>query len=223
MTFVETYKIVQNAEGQLNMDSFSAKGIIFSKLTQSPLLNTQISTTNQSVNTILNNSLNNIQSNTTNNLPILEGGWDLAVRKGEVVFFQVIFSLSQNDKVLNAFAVYNLTTDRYIQLNDKGNEIISGKVDLTSAGLRNETISNIDATITITSLTQLRIFLDNNVVAKYFNNPIIGETRVLADATGNILLGPAPPAMSPSQTPPSPNNSNIPQLNSFSGSTFLYP
>ena len=95
--------------------------------------------------------------------------------------------------MLNAFGIFNLKDTKYIQLNDKGTEIISGTVDLTSVGLKNETVSNIPATITITGLTQLRISLDKTITEQLLTDPIIGSTRFLADASGNMLIGPRPP------------------------------
>ena len=58
---LESYTISHSAAGQMNMDSFSAKGIIFSKLTSSPLLNDQNLNKTESINTLLNNSMNSIQ------------------------------------------------------------------------------------------------------------------------------------------------------------------
>ena len=146
------------------MDSFSAKGIIFSRLTQSPLLANQEVNNSQSVNSIMDNSINNSvpQPNFNQNLPFLEGGWELFVQKGEVNNFRMIFTLNQGGKVLDAFAIYNLKTDHFVQLNERGTEIMSGKVDFSSAGLKNVTLSNIDATISITSFTQLRVSLEGN-------------------------------------------------------------
>ena len=203
--FVTVYDIIQTVEGQLNMDSFSAKGIIFSRLTESPLLATQVVNNSQSVNTVLNNSNNNSvpQPNSNQNLPFLEGGWELFVQKGEVNNFRIIFTLNQGGKVLDAFAIYNLKTNRFVQLNEKGTEIISGKVDFSSAGLKNGTLTNIDATISITSFTQLRVSLEGNSTDQYLNAPLVGETRVLADANGNILIGPKPPPPSGTAPPPS--------------------
>lgn len=60
-------------------------------------------------------------------------------------------------------------------MNDKGTEIITGNIDLTSLGLKNATLFNIPAVITITGLTHLRISLDENIVKPYFTDPIIGN------------------------------------------------
>jgi hypothetical protein len=195
------------------MDSFTARGIIFTQLTQSPLLNDQNITNNtqqQQLTNLLNN--NSIQQNTSQSLPYLQGQWVMEVRKGELEFFRVIFTLIQNGKNLNAFAITNLTNTKYIQLNDKGTEIISGTVDLVSLGLKNETISNVEATITIIGLTQLRIALDKNSTGKYFTDPIVGITGLLADGSGNILIK---PKTSPSNQP---STAPIPQSNTFSKS-----
>ena len=216
--FLGSYTISQSAVGQMNMDTFSAKGIIFTQLTSSPLLNDQDLNKTESINTLLNNSMNSIQSNTNKALPVLNGQWAFEVNKGEVSFFRVLFTLSQNEKLVNAFALYNLSDTKYIQLNDKGTKIISGTVDLTSLGRNNETIKDIAATITISGLTTLRISLDTNIVGKFFKDTINGATRFFADGSGNILIQPAPPP----QRSPSVPSAPPPQGNSLSGSTFLF-
>jgi hypothetical protein len=205
--FMSNHDLFPYVEAQMNMDSFSAKGIIFSRLSESPLINMQDMNSSNPFNTITNTSdLNNTPSPTLNpssNLPFLEGGWDLIVNKGEVNVFRAIFTLNQGEKVFNAFAIHNLKSNRYVQLNYGGNEIISGTVDFTSAGLKNGTLSNVEATISLTGLTQLRISLDNNNTTQYLDAPIVGETRLLQDANGNILIGPRPsPPPPPAQQPP---------------------
>jgi hypothetical protein len=199
--------MIQSAAGQMNMDSFSAKGIIFSKLPSSPLLNNQNLNNTESITTFLNDSTTSDTSGKS--LPSLQGQWVFDVKKGEVDFFRAIFTLVQNNKIVNAFGISNLKDTKYIQLNDKGTEIISGTVDLTSVGLKNDTLSNIPATITITSLTKLRISLDTTITDQLLTDPIIGSTRFLADASGNILIGPRPP-------PP-----NSPQSNSLYDTTIF--
>ena len=127
--------IIQNVKAQINMDSFSAKGIIFTRLAQSHLINVQELNNSQAANDVTNNSnTNTIPPPTPNqNLPFLDRQWELLVLKGEVNSFHVIFSLvDNNDKIVNAFAIYNLESNRYVQLNDKGTEIISGTVDFSS-------------------------------------------------------------------------------------------
>ena len=172
----------------------------------------------ESINTLLNNSMNSNQSNTNNALPVLNGQWGFEVNKGEVSFFRVLFTLNQNEKMVNAFALYNLSDTKYIQLNDKGTKIISGTVDLTSLGRNNETIKDIAATITISGLTTLRISLDENLVGKFFKDTINGATRFFADGSGNILIQPAPPT----QRSPSVPSAPPPQGNPLSNSIFLF-
>jgi hypothetical protein len=181
------------------MNSFLARGIINIPLTHTPLLNDQQINNSKLVSDQLTNSNASMELDTNKNLPSLRGQWAFEVNKGEVKFFRVIFTIVQNDKIVNAFGLFNLTDTKYIQLNDKGTEIITGTVDLTSVGLKNETIFNIPATITITSLTQLRIALDQNIMQSYFTDPIIGATRLLTDASGNMIIGPRP-SPNPSQS-----------------------
>lgn len=200
--YIPCFNLVQYAEAQMNMNSFLARGIINIPLTHTPLLNDQQINNSKLVSDQLTNSNASMELDTNKNLPYLRGQWAFEVNKGEVKFFRVIFTIVQNDKIVNAFGLFNLTDTKYIQLNDKGTEIITGTVDLTSVGLKNETIFNIPATITITSLTQLRIALDQNIMQSYFTDPIIGATRLLTDASGNMIIGPRP---SPS----------LPQSNSF--------
>ena len=198
--FLGSFNIIQSVEGQMNIDSFSAKGIIFSKLLHSPLLDDQKSNVNQSINSSLNNSLNSIQKNTTKHIPIVEGGWELTVQRGEIDLFRAIFTLSKDGKILNVFALENLKNNKFVQINDQGTEIIPGTVDFTSVGLKNSTLSHVDTTVTITGLTQLRISLDKNMTGQYISDPIMGVTKVFVDASGNILVGPRPPPAPSTQT-----------------------
>ena len=50
--------------------------------------------------------------------------------------FPYDISLVDNNKIVNAFAIYNLKSNRYVQLNDQGTEIISGTVEFSSKGLK---------------------------------------------------------------------------------------
>ena len=149
-----------------------------------------------------NSSTTSLPSNVSKDLTLV-GEWGLEVTRGEVKHFRVVAALSQNIKVVNAFGIYNLEDSGYIQLNDRGIEIIRGTVDLVSAGLINETIRKIEANIAITDFTQLKITLDNNISGKYFNGPILGTVKGLADGNGDILIGPTPSPPSPSSPPPS--------------------
>ena len=190
----------------MNIDSFFAKGIIFSKLLHSPLLDNQESNDSKSIDSSLNNSLNSLQKNTTKDIPIIEGGWELTVQRGEVGLFRAIFTLSKDGKILNAFALQNLENNKFVQINDKGTEIIAGSIDFTSVGLKNATLSNVETTVTITGLTQLRISLDKNMTGQYLSDPIMGVTKVFVDASGNILVGPRPPPSPPPNSFPSSNS-----------------
>ena len=208
--FLGSFHIIQSVEGQMNIDSFSAKGIIYSKLLHTPLLDNQDTNDSHSINSILNNSSqNSLQTNTTNDNPTIQGGWELIVQRGEVGVFQAIFTLSKGDKVLNAFALQNLKNNKFVQINDQGTEIIPGTVDFTSAGLKNKTLSGVDVTVTLTGLTQLRISLDKNMTGQFLSDPLMGITKIFVDASGNILVGPRP-------APPS---QQTPQTNSFSSSS----
>ena len=217
--FIGCFISINTADGQANMDTFTARGIIFTQLTQSPLVNDPNSNESESINNLLTKSINSTQLNANTSPPILQGQWAFEVNKGEVSFFRVLFTLSQNGKLVNAFALYNLSDTRYIQLNDKGTEIITGTVDLTSLGKNNESIKDIDTTITINTLTRLRISLDENMVGKFFNESINGATRFLADGSGNIIIQPAPPASQRSSSNPS---TPLPQGNSFYGSNSFF-
>jgi hypothetical protein len=203
---------IQLAEGQKNMDSFTAKGSLFSKMSQTPLLDNENRSINESMlNPLLNNSSSSSQSsNITDNMFVLEGGWELVVKKGEVSLFRSILTLSKDNKIVNVFGIENLTNNRYIQINSQGSEIISGTVDFLSVGLKNATLSNVNAIITIKGITQLRISLDNSIVGEYINKQLIGHTRIFADGNGNILLGPKPasPLPPPTQNIPPPSQPN---------------
>lgn len=213
----ESFILIENANAQMNMDSFSARGIINIPITHTPLVNEKLSNNTQLVSDMLTNSNKVMELDSNENLPSFRGQWVMEVNKGEVEFFRVLFALIHNDKIINAFALFNLTDTKYVQLNDKGTEIITGTVDLTSKGLKNETIYDIPATITITGLTTLRILLDENIIQPFFTDPIIGSTRFLADASGNVIVQPAPPQRNPS-SPSSPPS----QGSSFLGSNFVF-
>jgi hypothetical protein len=209
-----SFEFVDPALAQMNLDTFSAKGIINIPISQTPLVNDETTNNTEVVSDTLTNSNKLRTSDTSNSLPFLRGQWAFEVHKGEVKFFRVLFTLIQNEKIVNAFAIFNLTNTKYIQLNDKGTEIISGTVDFTSVGLKNDTIFDIPATITITGLTQLRIMLDETNTKPFFTDPIIGETRYLVDGSGNIIIQPAPTQRNPSAP--------IPQENSLYGSNYFF-
>jgi hypothetical protein len=210
-----TTTIVKPVFGQFMMDSFSAKGIIATQLPENFDFGKQNMTSGSSDS--INKSISNMNSNSENNpnLPILKGEWVLEVKKGTPEVFRSIFAIVEDRKIVNAFAIYNLRDTPFIQLNDKGIEIIQGKVDFQSTGFKNETINNIDATITILGLSQIRITLDEISATKYFNdNPIVGQTKLLVDGSGNLLIGPAPPpSESRKQSPSSPGKNPLQQSN----------
>jgi hypothetical protein len=148
----------------------------------------------------------NNNSLTSNNQPvqhqpsILKGQWDLLVKKGNPENFKVLLTLIQDGKISNVFGIFNLRDTEYIQLNEKGSKIITGKVDFKSAGLRNATVNNVDAVISIQGFTQLRIDLDDTKTSHLFTkDPIFGVTKILVDGSGNILIGPPPPPPQPVQ------------------------
>ena len=165
--FLGSFHIIQSVEGQMNIDSFSAKGIIYSKLLHTPLLDNQDTNDSHSINSILNNSSqNSLQTNTTNDNPTIQGGWELIVQRGEVDVFQAIFTLSKGDKVLNAFALQNLKNNKFVQMNDQRSDN-PWNSRFYIAGLKNKTLSGVDVTVTLTGLTQLRISLDKNMTGQF--------------------------------------------------------
>ena len=192
--FLVNINIIQPVYGQFLMDSFSAKGVINTQLSDE--LDVGLDNSTIGLADTLNDKSNtpNNSNNNSSSLPVLKGEWILKVNKGSPDVFRAIFVLGKDGKIVNAYGIQNLRGTEYIQLNDKGTEIINGKVDLQSAGLKNETIKDIDATITILGLSQIRISLDKPSTYEYFKGePIVGQTRLLVDGSQNILIGPPPP------------------------------
>lgn len=154
----------------------------------------------------INNLISDNDVNRSNELPtsqpiddliserfVLNGEWILIVNKGDPENFKVIFTLFRDGKIVNAFGIYNLKDTGYIQLNNEGTKIISGKVDFQSAGLRNETIKDVDATVSLIGLKMIKITLDKSKTFEYFKGkPLVGTTKLFLDGIGNMLLGPSP-------------------------------
>jgi hypothetical protein len=139
--------------------------------------------------------------------PVIQGEWEMKVQKGDPENFKVLLALVKDGKISNVFGIFNLRDTEYIQLNDKGSKIITGKVDFKSAGLRNETIKDVDAVISIQGFTQLRIDLDDTKTSHLFTKvPLVGVTKILVDGSGNILIGPPPQQLQP-RSIPTPSNS----------------
>jgi hypothetical protein len=195
---------------QFQIDSFYAKGIISMQLPPDMKLNIEknlVSTSNHNINKNTgqvqndnNLTKNNNQTNASNkqlieNQPyLLQGKWELQVTKGNPESFKTLIALIKGQKILNVFGILNLQNTQYIQLNNMGNEIINGKVDLKSAGLINQTIKDVDAVISIQGFTQLRIDLDDANTYPFFTKAVIvGTTEILVDGSGNMIIGPAPP------------------------------
>ena len=93
---------IQHVAAQVNMDSFSARGLINIPITNSPFLNDQNINNTKIVSDLLTNSNNLIESDSSKSLPSLQGQWAFEVNKGEVESFRVIFTIVQNDKIVNA-------------------------------------------------------------------------------------------------------------------------
>lgn len=133
---------------------------------------------------------------------VLQGQWEFNVQKGNPENFKVLLALVKDGKISNVFGIFNLRDTEYIQLNDKGSKIITGKIDFKSAGLRNETINDVDAVISIQGFTQLRVDLDDTKTSHLFTKgPIVGVTKILVDGSGNILIGPPPQQLQPRSIP----------------------
>lgn len=192
--FLDNINIVQPVYGQFLLDSFMAKGVINTQLSDEIDFG-QDNSTEDVTDTLNEKIISPMNSNSvSSSLPVLKGEWILKVNKGSPDGFKSLFVLSKDGKIVNAFVIHNLRNTEYIQLNDKGTEIINGKVDFQTAGLKNETIKDIDATITILGLSQIRISLDKVSTFEYFKgNPIVGQTRLLLDGSQNMLIGPPPP------------------------------
>jgi hypothetical protein len=141
-----------------------------------------------------NNQVNSSNKQFENQPYLLQGKWELQVTKGNPESFKALIGLVKAQKILNVFGILNLRDTQYIQLNNMGNEIISGKVDLKSAGLINQTIKDVDTSITFEGFTQIRIDLDDTKTYPFFTKAIIvGTTEILVDGSGNVIIGPTPP------------------------------
>ena len=216
--------------------------------TQLPSSFSSLSSPNQSTTSINNNnSINNTTNSSTNTNTItttkeeeekqnnnmstiqkIKGQWTLKVNKGSPqIFNTLLVSYDQNGIPKNAYGIYNLRDAKFIQLDNRGNEIINGKVDLRSVGVVNKTITGIDATFTIERLQNIQIILNNNDTSisnnyyyYFFNKPIIGKIILMADGIGNILVDKRPKASSvpvaPDVTPTPPNLPPYPHRQPYS-------
>ena len=160
-----------------------------------PVATVQASVQNDNNVTKNNNQVNASNKQLIENQPyLLRGKWELQVTKGNPESFKTLIAVIKGQKILNVFGILNLHNTQYIQLNNMGNEIINGKVDLKSAGLRNQTIEDVDAVISIQGFTQLRVDLDDTKSYPFFTKAVIvGTTEILVDGSGNMIIGPAPP------------------------------
>ena len=210
------------------LDSFSARGIIFIPIpTSDNGQGTESSSTStnlhlKSVNTITaenNNNNNTLVPNINatmekeqNISPIytIKGNWILKINKGSPeVFNTLLVSNDKNGIAKNAYGIYNLRDVKFIQLDNRGNDIINGKVDFRSVGQINKTITNIDATLIIERLQNIQIILNNDTISAnyFFNQPISGKIILMADSIGKVLVDKRPKtsAAVPSPNSPSPN------------------
>ena len=194
---------------------------------------TSINNNNNSINNTTNTNTNNIitkeeqNNNNMSKIKNIKGQWTLKVNKGSPqIFNTLLVSYDQNGIPKNAYGIYNLRDVKFIQLDNQGNEIINGKVDLRSVGVVNKTITGIDATFIIERLQKMQIILNNgtsisnNYYHYFFNKPIIGKIILMADGIGNILVDKRPKASSvpvpPDVTPTPPNLPPYPHRQPYS-------
>jgi hypothetical protein len=195
------------------LDSFSARGIIFIPIPSSDIgtetvqsstsrnshlksVNTTITEKNNNNNTIVPNT--NATKEREQNIPpidIIKGNWILKINKGSPeVFNTLLVSNDKNGIAKNAYGIYNLRDVKFIQLDNRGNDIINGKVDFRSVGQVNKTITDIDATLIIERLQNIQIILNNDTISTnyFFDQPITGKIILMADAIGNVLVDKRP-------------------------------
>ena len=218
------------------LDTFSARGTLFIHIddsisnidTKTQLLSS--SSLNQSTTSINNN--NNIDNTniitpttnpTTNTnstitkeqnaisiIKSIKGKWNLKINKGSpTVFDMLLVSYDQNGVPKNAYGIYNLRDNKFIQLDNRGNEIINGKVDLRSVGEVNKTITDIDATLIIERLQNIQLIVNNEnamSIPNFFNKPLIGKIILMADGIGKILVDKRPKASLSSSVPIPPSD-----------------
>ena len=207
------------------LDSFSARGIIFI-----PIPTSDNGTGTESSSTSTNLDLKAANTTTTeNNNPIvpntnatiekeqnisaihtIKGNWILKINKGSPEVFNTLLVSSDKDGIAkNAYGIYNLRDVKFIQLDNRGNDIINGKVDFRSVGQINKTITDIDATLIIERLQNIQIILNNDTISTnyFFDQPITGKIILMADAIGNVLVDKRSKtsAAVPSPNSPSPN------------------
>ena len=208
------------------LDSFSARGIIFipipnsdigtetvpsSTSTNLHLKAANTTTTENNNNTIVPNTNATIEKEQNiSAINIIKGNWILKINKGSPEVFNTLLVSSDKDGIpKNAYGIYNLRDVKFIQLDNRGNDIVNGKVDFRSVGQVNKTITNIDATLIIERLQNIQIILNNHTISTnyFFDQPITGKIILMADAIGNVLVDKRPKtsAAVPSPDSPSPN------------------
>ena len=193
------------------LDTFSARGIIFIPIpsddidTETVPSSTSANLPSKSVHTTTTENNNDNNNNTivpnTNatmekeqNMSVIQtikGNWILKINKGSPeVFNTLLVSNDKNGNTKNAYGIYNLRDVKFIQLDNRGNDIINGKVDFRSVGQVNKTITDIDATLIIERLQNIQIILNNDTISTnyFFNQPITGKIILMADAIGKILI-----------------------------------
>jgi hypothetical protein len=210
------------------LDSFSARGIIFIPIpsddidTETVPSSTSANLPSKSVHTTTTENNNNTivpNINTTKereqNISVIQtikGNWILKINKGSPeVFNTLLVSSDKNGIPKNAYGIYNLRDVKFIQLDNRGNDIINGKVDFRSVGQVNKTITDIDATLIFERLQNIQIILNNDTISTnyFFNQPITGKIILMADAIGNVLVDKRPKTSAAVPSPNSPS-SNAP-------------
>ena len=110
--------------------------------------------------------------------------------RSQEVFNTLLVSNDKNDIAKNAYGIYHLRDVKFVRLNNRGNDIINGKVNFRSVGQVNKTITDIDATLVIERLQNIPIILHNDTLSTnyFFDQPISGKIVLMADAIGKVLV-----------------------------------